>query len=296
MAENLINNAGGKSGGPNGYSNSSTDVIGLKLDILGKNVNLNIVVGKGQARLADIVPLARALCTQITDIAVEYIRANGEYIPCRKGCASCCSCYLVPLSVPEAFRLKEEISNTPKARRESIFKACLITTERILSKTPPVLSMDRETETSLVGSMDLNRLSDWYRSMNLPCPFLHKGICSIYQNRPLACREHYIKGSAKICKSRASTAETVEMPVQMPNALAQLASELEGTAEEAVILPLTLFWYEQNRHRAQRTWPAALMIRTFLKIIKKMARKNDIPIVEFKKTTTINTHEQVISF
>lgn len=44
MAENLLNTAGGKSGRPSGDYNSNVEVIGLKLDILGKNVNLDIAL------------------------------------------------------------------------------------------------------------------------------------------------------------------------------------------------------------------------------------------------------------
>lgn len=296
MAENLLNTAGGKSGGPNVVYNSNADVIGLKLDILGKSVNLHVAVAKNQARLADIVPLARTLCAKITDVVVEYVLSNAGHIPCCKGCASCCARYLVPLSVPEALRLKEEISTAPKAQRESIFMDCLITTRRILSQRPPALSMDRKTEPSFIGHVDLNRLSDWYRSLKLPCPFLHRDMCSIYQNRPLACREYFVKGSLDPCRHQQSIVDVVKIPVQMPNVLAQLASELEGTGTEAVILPLTFFWYEQNRHRAGRTWPAVMMVKRFLEIVKEMASKNSIPIIEFKKTTATKTHEQVISF
>jgi len=296
VAENLLNTAGGKSGGPNGVYNSNKEVIGLKLDILGKNVNLNIEVGKGQARLADIVPLARTVCKKITDTVVEYVRSNAGQIPCCKGCASCCACYMVPLSIPEVFRLKEEISTAPKARRETIFRACLLAAKRILSQKPPMQFVDQTTETSLVGPIDLNLLSNWYTSMKLPCPFLHRGLCSIYLHRPLACREYFVKGSADVCRGKHGIAEVVQMPVQLPNVLAKLAGELEGTGPESVILPLTLFWYEQNRHRVGRTWPAVMMVKRFLKIVKEMASKNSIPIIEFKKTTATKTHEQVISF
>ena len=297
MAENRLITAEEKSGGPGGDCKStSTEIIGLELDVLGKNVNFNIAVAKNQARLADIVPLARALCTRITDVVVEYARSNGGHIPCRKGCASCCACYLVPLSVPEALRLKEEISNATRTRREAILSACILTARRILSQRPPILLLDPKTGPSFIGHVGLNQLSDWYRSLKLPCPFLHRSLCSIYQNRPLACREYFVKGSFDACRNQQSTADLVEIPVQMPNVLAQLACELEGTGPEAVILPLTLFWYEQNQRRAKRTWPAMIMVRRFLEIVKDMASKSHIPVVEFKKTTTTKTYEKAVSF
>ncbi len=279
MADNPAKTIEGKHIGAGVSSDCTTQVIGLDLDVLGKNVNFSIAVSKGQATLADIVPLARMICTKITDIVVESVCSNEHHIPCHKGCATCCNHYLVPLSVPEAFRLKEEISHAPRSQRESIWQACLLTTRRIFSKRPPKLSMDQADGPSLVGPVDLERVSDWYNNLKLPCPFLHKGLCTIYDQRPLACREHFVKGSAEACRGERDAAEVVRMPVQMPNALAQLARDFEGTTFEAVLLPLVFLWYEQERPRANKTWPAAMMVERFLEIVKEMASKNYTEVV-----------------
>jgi Fe-S-cluster containining protein len=296
VAENPRATLGSELRGTGDTYNCPTEVIGFELDILGKKVNFSIAVSKEQAKLADIVPLARGISRKVTEVVVENTNRNGGRIPCRKGCEACCARYLVPLSVPEAFRLKEEIAKETRWRRESIFKACLLTTKRILSQRPPTQFTEQTAGPSLVGPIDLNLVSNWYKNLKLPCPFLHEGLCTIYDQRPLACSEHFVKGSAGACRGGRGNAEVIRLPVQMPNALAQLAGELEGTGDEAVILPLTLFWCEQNRLRANRTWPAVMMVRRFLEIVKSMALKNSIPIVEFKKTTATKTHEQVISF
>jgi Fe-S-cluster containining protein len=251
--------------------NSGTEVIGLELDILGKKVNFSIAVSKGRATLADIVPLARTVCTKITDIVVESIHSDGGRIPCRKGCAACCGPYLVSLSVPEALRLNEEISTAPQHQRESMWQACLLAARRILSQKPPDSFMQQPAETSPDAPVDLNLVSSWYTSLKLSCPFLCDGQCNIYDRRPMACREHFIKGAAAACNGQRGIAEVVRMPVQMPNVLAQLAGELEGTSAEAVMLPLTLVWYEQNGQRAHRTWPALMMVNCFLEIVQAMA-------------------------
>jgi len=259
--------------------NCATEVIGLEIDVLGKELNFRIGLGKGQAKLADIVPLARTICTKITDAVVESIRSDGGNIPCCKGCAACCARYLVPLSVPEALQLNEEISAAPPHQRESMLRACLLAAQRILSQKPPEPSLDQTAEASEASPAELNLVSSWYANFKLPCPFLYKGVCTIYEQRPLACREHFVNGSAEACKGERGTAEVVEMPVQIPNALAQLAGELEGTSAEAVILPLTQVWCEQNPERAERTWPAVMMVKRFFEIVKAMASKNSTAVV-----------------
>ena len=283
MAENPSKTVGGEAGGLGDTYNCAGEVIGLELDVLGKEVDFRIDVGQGQARLADIVPLARTICTKITDVVVESIRSDGGRIPCRKGCATCCALYLVPLSVPEALRLNEEISAAPPHQRESMLKACLLAARRILSQNPPESFIPQATEASKLGPVDLNLVSSWYTSLKLSCPFLYNRVCTIYEQRPLACREHFVKGSAGACRGERGTAEVVEIPVQIPNVLAQLAGELEGVSAEAVILPLTQVWCEQNAERAERTWPAAMMVRRFVEILKTMAPRDSIAVVEYKE-------------
>jgi len=257
-------------------------VIGLELDILGKEVDFRIDVWQERARLADIVPLARTLCTKITNVVVESIRSDGGRILCCKGCAASCARYaryLVPLSVPEALRLNEEISTALPHQRESMLKACLLAARRILSQKPPESFIPQTTSTCQVSLAELNLVSSWYTSLKLACPFLYKGLCTIYEQRPLACREHFVNGSADACRGWPGIAEVVEIPVQLPNALAQLAGELEGTSAEAVILPLTLVWCGDNSERAERTWPAAMMVKRFFEIVKAIASKNSKEVV-----------------
>ena len=136
MAENIPITVGGGPRGAGDSSGSDTKIIDLELDILGKEVNLRIGVRQGQARLADIVPLAQVVCTKITDAVLERIRSDGGRIPCRKGCSACCSS-LVPLSVPETLRLREAILAMPESQRRLVQQSCLLVAQPILKRKPP---------------------------------------------------------------------------------------------------------------------------------------------------------------
>lgn len=127
--------------------NCATEIIGLELDILSEKVNFRVNVGQDRAKLSDIVPLARTICTKITDVVLRNIRSYGGQIPCCKGCIACCS-HLIPLSVPEAFRLNEEISATTGCRRKLIWKTCLHAAHHILNQKPPMQLMPQEEEAS----------------------------------------------------------------------------------------------------------------------------------------------------
>lgn len=242
--------------------------------MLNETIHFQIDVGQSQAKLADIVPLARTICFNIIEVVLKTVRDKGDRIPCLKGCSACCNRYLVPLSAPEAFRLKEDVEKMPVLRRETIWKNCLDASRYILAHKPPKKFINQSAQSSSNNSSHLNLISNWYSNLKLPCPFLYQDACSIYELRPLVCREHYIIGSANGCSEGHSSAKLIEMPIQVPNALSQLAGELEETNDEAVILPLALVWSQNNKKRAARTWPYAMMVRRFVEILKEMANKN----------------------
>ena len=283
MAECIYTIAGGDDSGARDIYNSGKKVIGLELDVLGENLNFHIGVGTGRAKLADIVPLARILCDKITEVVVRKACDEGNRIPCGKGCSACCKRCLVPLSVPEALRFKEEIDAVPAYRRESAWGACLRTAQLILSQKPPKPFM-QQTGVSPARPVDLNLVSNWYTNLKLCCPFLYNHACTIYDQRPLACREHFIKGSARACGGRRGVAEVLDMPVQLPNVLGQLASELEGTGVEAVILPLVPVWCQENPERAERSWPAEMMVKRFVEIVEPTAEKNLAAVAPQRQT------------
>ena len=149
-------------------------------------------------------------------------------------------------------------------------RACLLASRRILKHQPPELLINQKPQTPQ-SSSDVNLISNWYKSLKLQCPFLNNEICTIYQARPLACREHIVTSPAGSCRGGRRRVEVVEIAVSMVDVLVQLTAELEETDTEAVIMPLLLAWCDGNIERSKRTWPAAVMVDRFVKIIKTTA-------------------------
>jgi len=254
-------------------------IIRLELDIFGEPVDLLICVENKQPTLADIVPLARAVSTKITDKVAEMVLLDGGHIPCRKGCSACCY-YLVSLAVPEVFCLRQDTLAMPQMRRLSAERACLSAAQRILGQQPP----DLFAEAARAGTADsaaelLNAASKWYADFKLPCPFLCKGICTIYEQRPMVCREHSVTGGSVACGGGAGEAQRIYIPGRMSEVLGRLASELEGTSVEALIMPFALIWADENQRRRRRRWPALMMVERFVEIVKQEISKRSAQVV-----------------
>jgi len=256
--------------------NDHMNLMELKLDIFGKFLHICIGAKDKPAKLSDLVPLARLLSTKIISLTREHIINKGDIIACRPCCSQCCR-YLVPLAVPEAMRLTEEVSAMAKSERKFVHESSLLAAKYIVEATPKHF-IEKFTNTKPKMTLKLKDISDWYRQMNLPCLFLLNGLCTIYEQRPIACREHLVIGSASVCEADgANQAQLVQMPISILEALAQLTSELEQTTIEAVILPFAVIWCRENPEYFKHTWPASQLVGRFINILTTRNRYNNEP-------------------
>lgn len=159
---------------------SSVENISFELDILGEPVHFSIRVAQKQARLPDIAPLGRTLSTKIALVVLDRLRRNGEFVPCCKGCSACCN-YLIPLSVPEAFRLREEVLAMPAEQGNAVLQSCLDTAKRILDEKPKEFDINELAGTE--SQIQISQLGKWYAGLKLACPFLSDNLCASYEHR-----------------------------------------------------------------------------------------------------------------
>ena len=248
------------------------EIISFELEVAGKTVPFDIDVAAEKATLADIVPPARKLSSKLAIAVREGVEEKGQSVPCGKGCCACCNS-LTPLSAPEVFRMREELLVLPTETSNRILKSCIHTAERILEKMGRIDCLLKDFSKN--GKPRISQINKWYGELKLTCPFLSESLCMLYEQRPLACREHIVTGSSGPCqKDRKCRPNVVPMPVSILEALGQLAGELEQTDVEAVMLPFSFSWAQDNLQRAERVWPAVEMVRRFVEILKQKASKN----------------------
>jgi Fe-S-cluster containining protein len=242
-------------------------IYDLEIDVLGEPIHFHISVEQRQAKLSEIIPLARQLSEKLSLSVTDKLHRNGISVTCHKGCSACCS-YLVPLSVPEAFRLREEVLAMPQEQAGTILRSFLDSARKIIDSKFHEHNVNDLSHTNI--PVQKNLLSKWYAELNLTCPFLSDGICTTYEQRPIACREHLVTGSASLCEAlREDEPDVANMPVSILECVGELAAELEQSQVEAVMMPLALPWTQANLERAEKTWPAVKMVERFVEIIKE---------------------------
>lgn len=254
--------------------NHHIDLMELKLDISGKLLHIYIGAENKPAKLSDMIPLARLLSAKITSTIKEHIINSGDTIACHAKCSDCCR-YLVPLAFPEAMQLTKEVTAMAKWKRRFVNESTLLTARRILELTPKH-SLEKITKVEVKAGFNLKNISYWYGRMNLPCPFLLNNLCTIYEQRPIACREHLAIGPASNCKVNSTNQpQLLQTPISVLEALAQLTGELEGTTPEAIILPFALVWCRENPEYFNHTWSASQLLRRFINILTVQNRHNN---------------------
>lgn len=107
---------------PAGERSETRRLFSLNLNFPGERSGFHISATQGGARLADIVPVARSLCTAFVDATLRHLEERGARLLCHQGCCAACCRHLVSLSIPEAFRVAEEVTACPAEKRDEILQ------------------------------------------------------------------------------------------------------------------------------------------------------------------------------
>ncbi|MCP4451810.1 MAG: YkgJ family cysteine cluster protein [Planctomycetes bacterium] len=225
------------------------------ISVFGVQKNISIQILDPEARLSDLVPLARALTDAMVSEAIDRSRQLGKRVVCDRKCAACCS-YLVPLSIPEVIHLHDEVQSFSPEQSREFWENSLSVATRLL---------EGDSSEAVDGESSLDAVGEWYSDKQVACPFLEQDLCAIYDHRPLACREHLVTTPAPACSPEAvGHVEKPELPCSVLEAIGKVAAQLEGTPVEAIMLPLMLPWIQENPDRVQRKWSALEMAQCFM--------------------------------
>jgi Fe-S-cluster containining protein len=100
----------------------------------------------------------------------------------------------------------------------------------------------------------LARMQAAYWALGIPCPFLEGGLCGIYQERPLVCRQYAMTSPPAACRTPFSAGTTL-VKVLPSLDLAGAAAGFDGLAAHASrVLPLLLCLLREA-HLDRRAYP-----------------------------------------
>lgn len=188
----------------------------------------------------------------------------GEAISCQKGCAACCR-MLVPVSAPEAFALADTIDRLEQNERNRLLAKLDLAQQR-LARAGLLKQLSSLAEASdPVSDEAAESLNRAYYALRMPCPFLDNEVCSIYADRPAACRELAVTSPATACQDMTSQAiRTVPVAVRISTTLGLLWAELTATAPRLIPLPLAVDWAKRHRLEQAGRWAGTELLEKAL--------------------------------
>jgi Fe-S-cluster containining protein len=217
-------------------------------------------VPTGFVPVTAIVPLMRRIGEEAHALEQAHLIETGKAISCQKGCAACCR-MMVPLSAPEAFSLRDYVRGLPGERQARIAERFAQAKSRLLSHGLWHRLRDMVEAEQTPDDDALDPVNRDYYALRMPCPFLEEELCSIYEERPAACRELLVTSPAEWCQDLVTNpVEEVRPPVRIGSALGLLWGDLSKRAPRLIPLPLALEWAERHHRDNEATWPGTQLL------------------------------------
>lgn len=121
-------------------------------------------------------------------------------IACGPGCDACCH-HIPGIHTGEAITIARWLA---RPEHDAIRDAFLVRFEDWRARLGDLV--DRWTAASAAGDLEAGMAAAREtRTRRVPCAFLDAGRCSIYEVRPIVCREHHAVGTPDACQPGATT-------------------------------------------------------------------------------------------
>ncbi len=226
----------------------------IALNTSAGQITTAVEVPTGFVPVTAIVPLIRRLGEEAHTLEVARLVDEGKTPSCHKGCAACCR-MLVPLSAPEAFALREWVRARPTDQQDRISARFAETKSQLLSHGIWQRLSELCNAPEQPNDDALEALNRDYYALRMPCPFLDEEVCTIYEERPAACRELLVTSPSEYCADLINNpVEPISAPVRVSTVLGLLWQELAMTPTSLIPLPLACDWADRHQADNQRTW------------------------------------------
>lgn len=225
------------------------ETVTLRLEAFGETLEEDIDVPRGKTTPRRLLPIFQSMAETMIEHGVARARAEGREVSCRRGCDACCRSQLVPISPMEARNLRDLVEAMPEPRRTALLARFAAARARLAESgllgrlTHARWTADEEAYDALAGEV---------RALGIACPFLaDDGACSIYEDRPIVCREFVVTTPAKNCEDpKPGAVQAVPLPGQVSRALSALEPARPGKTAPWTPITLALDWARAHPEQA----------------------------------------------
>ncbi len=235
---------------------AETRRLAIDLGLPEGSVHIEMDVPTGDVPMEGLLPSLRTTADAFVAFGAALSARDGKPVSCTKGCGACCR-QVVPIAPAEARRIATLVEEMPEPRR-SVVEARFAEAWKRIEEAGLMPALEGQGPRAAGGAVEVGLAV--FR-LGIPCPFLEDESCSIYEDRPIACREYLVTSDPAHCAD--PTPETIA-PVPLPTRVwAAVAREEQGIpdGDPVPLVPLVLAprWAAANPERgASRPGPELL--------------------------------------
>ncbi len=202
--------------------------------------------------LVDLVLKLYKLYDCLIDIELSITEST-----CHKGCGICCK-QLVPLTIPETFYMSNVVEGLTKERQVVIKRRFELALEKL--KTTGWIN----SYTNPASNKNIDR--DYFE-LQISCPFLESGICSIYEFRPFICRQYNLTSNPKFCINpyiNIKNLQNINIECNIGALFMAFASRLYAIPAIQIPLILIPYWVDKNKYFLLKKWSGEWLLKTLI--------------------------------
>jgi Fe-S-cluster containining protein len=233
----------------------------LKLDVGGEHYELNLTIPATPVKPQRMLPVFQRLTNEIVARGIERATEGGKAISCKAACGACCRQPLL-ISEAEAFNLADLVDSMPAERRSTIqlrFREGREHFEKIgwFDRFDALRDLIKEGESDETAREFVSLVTD-YMEQRVACPFLEAESCSIYEDRPLICREYLVTSPAENCANpRPDNTEKIPISGRPSKAFSALTKTDNSEKPSSLLLIRLLEFADTNTEKfEERIGPA----------------------------------------
>ncbi len=187
-----------------------------ELNLPGGHVRVEMDVPMGEVPMRSLLPALQATADALVSHAAAQSAAAGKPVTCSAGCGACCR-QVVPVAPAEARQIAALVEELPEPRRTEV-KARFADALRRLAEPGLLEPFERRGEWTAAERTEKGLA---YFALGIACPFLESESCSIYADRPIACREYLVTSPPGFCAAPTPrSVDTVHLPTRVWAAVA----------------------------------------------------------------------------
>ena len=219
----------------------ATPITGtITLEIGDEAVEALLTASLTPAPYETLLPIFHAITDELTARGIAREAAAGRMLSCRAGCGACCR-QAVPLAAVEARAIAALVAALPEPRQAVI-------TARFEAARGRLAEAGVTTRAADIAALDPAGRDAYGRSyfrFGIACPFLEDEDCTIYPDRPLACREYLVTSPASACADpRSHVIRGVPLAGYASKAVTLRSQQVDGHG--TVMLVDALAWAAAN--------------------------------------------------